>query len=172
MELTLIKVPGKRKKKRSKDDTVARKAVVCSLLIYIQSGLIQIQNRRAGGRLKPPKAVSTVIDSPSSTAKEPKKRSLKHLKSRRKMSLLEKLPTELLETIFLHSLNFELPRSSPVLGGKLSSNLIYTRILMAVFGPTWNEWHGVQRNRRTQADSSGADPKIQARLLLLSVFIY
>jgi hypothetical protein len=71
-----------------------------------------------------------------------KARSLKHLKSRRKMSLLEKLPTELLETIFLYCLNLALPNSSPIIGAKLSSDATYTKTILVAFDPTWEVYLG------------------------------
>lgn len=58
------------------------------------------------------------------------------------MSNLEKLPTELLVEIFLYCMNIDLPRSSPVIGGKLTSELIYIRTVIEAFGPTWNEEYG------------------------------
>ena len=54
------------------------------------------------------------------------------------MSSLERLPVELLEKIFLFCMNLDLPRSSPVVGGKLSSEIIYSQTLINAFGPTWN----------------------------------
>lgn len=63
------------------------------------------------------------------------------------MSDLEKLPTELLVAIFLHSMNMDLPRSSPVIGGKLSSEVVYTRTVIAAFGPTWENTYGRHRQR-------------------------
>jgi len=63
------------------------------------------------------------------------------------MSNLEKLPTELLVDIFLYSMNIDLPRSSPVIGGKLTSKLVYTRTVIAAFGPTWDAGYGNYRSR-------------------------
>ncbi|KAG9236068.1 hypothetical protein BJ875DRAFT_457351 [Amylocarpus encephaloides] len=70
-----------------------------------------------------------------------KKRSLKNLKSRRKMSRLEKLPTEVLELVYLYAMNIDLPRSSPIIGGKLSSESVYHQTILAAFGPTWDRLH-------------------------------
>jgi hypothetical protein len=50
------------------------------------------------------------------------------------MSALEKLPTELLETVFLYCLNLDLPRASPVIGGKLGSEVVYLRTVVSAFG--------------------------------------
>jgi hypothetical protein len=72
--------------------------------------------------------------------KDSKKRSLKNLKSKRKMSQLEKLPVELLQKVYLFALNINLPRASPILGAKLTSDLIYHKTILAAFRPTWDYW--------------------------------
>ena len=64
------------------------------------------------------------------------------------MSNLEKLPTELLVDIFLYSMNVHLPRSSPVIGGKLTNELVYIRTVIAAFGPTWDAGYGQHILRR------------------------
>jgi hypothetical protein len=56
------------------------------------------------------------------------------------MSQLERLPVELLEKVYLFALNINLPMASPIIGGKLSSDLIYHKSVMAAFGPTWAHW--------------------------------
>lgn len=48
-------------------------------------------------------------------------------------SPLERLPTEVLEMIFMHSLNLSLPRASPVLGGRLASDHMKTELFLLVF---------------------------------------
>ncbi|KAK0112869.1 magnesium ion transporter, variant 2 [Cadophora gregata] len=53
------------------------------------------------------------------------------------MSLLEKLPTELLERVFQFCLNLDLPKASPVIAGKLSSNTVFNWTVMRVFGASW-----------------------------------
>jgi hypothetical protein len=74
-----------------------------------------------------------------SLVKKAKTRALKNIKSKRRMSDLERLPVELLEKIFLFCMNLDLPRSSPIIGGKLSSETIYSHTLIDAFEPTWNE---------------------------------
>ncbi|EPE26673.1 hypothetical protein GLAREA_02586 [Glarea lozoyensis ATCC 20868] len=120
MQLTPIRVPGKRKARSEKDEKASRKAA----------------------KISPASASVKSENSQSSEfrAKGSKKRSLKSLKSRRKMSLLERLPTELLETVYLYALNINLPRASPIISGKLSSELIYHKTVIAAFGPTWEYW--------------------------------
>ena len=43
---------------------------------------------------------------------------------------LEKLPIELLETIFLHNLNISLPQASPILGEKLASKHVKSQLVL------------------------------------------
>lgn len=123
-----------------------------------------VQNRPKGRPLKR-NSSKNAVEKPSTATPikgaKSKSRSLKHLKSKRSMSALEKLPVELLENIFLHCMNLDLPRASPVIGGNLSSKLIYSRTLMAAFSPTWQTWHSVSRDRRHQKDISGADVDLQ-----------
>ncbi|KAG6102802.1 hypothetical protein E4U31_003262 [Claviceps sp. LM219 group G6] len=53
---------------------------------------------------------------------------------------LQGLPVELLEIIFLYSMNVALPRSSPLLGAKLSGKATLYRVFMAVFHDIFWEW--------------------------------
>lgn len=48
-------------------------------------------------------------------------------------SPLERLPTEILEMIFLYSLNLSLPRASPALGKRLASNHMKTNLFLLIF---------------------------------------
>lgn len=73
------------------------------------------------------------------------------------MSSFEKLPTEVLENIFLFSMNLGLPRSSPVLAGRLSSNYIYIQTIMRVFSKSWRanfyDALSLEKEADTEADS-------------------
>ena len=68
---------------------------------------------------------------------QPEHKSLENLKSQRQRSTLENLPTEVLQNIFLHSMNYNLPRASPVLAGRLSSDYIYMQTITNVLGQHW-----------------------------------
>lgn len=57
------------------------------------------------------------------------------------MSQLEKLPTELLEAIFFYCLNLNLPVCSPVIGGKLSGESVYSKTVITAFDKTWDGWY-------------------------------
>jgi hypothetical protein len=85
-------------------------------------------------------------DSSTKTRKRPKVRSLKNMKSKRDMSSLERLPTELLQEIFLYWVNLDFPRSSPVIGGKLSSELVYTQTILAAFEDTWETYYRTEKS--------------------------
>ena len=51
----------------------------------------------------------------------------------RQLSALERRPVELLEKIFLYSLNVNLPRASPSLGGSLSREQVYRILILLPF---------------------------------------
>jgi hypothetical protein len=109
------------------------------------------------------KKVSGTSDSRSTAPKKLKTRSLKNIKSRRNMSHLESLPIELLEKVFFYSLNPDLARASPVISGKLSSETVYIRTVLAAFGPTWEEYHRYKRSVIDPVPSIG-DSKLQVRI--------
>ena len=85
-------------------------------------------------------------------AKSRQGRSLKTIKPRRKMSSLEKLPTELLLQIFFYSMNLDLPRASPIIAGKLSDEHTFIRTIMMVFDLSWayryESMHGFRKGER------------------------
>lgn len=85
------------------------------------------------------------------------------------MSDLEKVPVEILETIFLFCLNLNLPNASPVISGKLSSSIVYNKTIIAAFGPTWEMWHGRERNRLQKRDGTGPDDPGQDPILQSSI---
>lgn len=68
---------------------------------------------------------------------QPVHKSLEKLKAERQRSTLENLPTEVLQNIFLQSMNYNLPRASPVLAGCLSSNFIHIQTITNVLGQHW-----------------------------------
>ncbi|PHH68343.1 hypothetical protein CDD80_7585 [Ophiocordyceps camponoti-rufipedis] len=58
-------------------------------------------------------------------------------------SPLESLPAELLESILLYSGNLSLPRSSPLIGAKLSQRATFLRLFIWAFHDTWDQWFGI-----------------------------
>jgi hypothetical protein len=83
--------------------------------------------------------------------------SLKSLTAKRIITAFERLPTELLEKIFFYSLNFNLPRSSPIIGVKLSNQHIYLTTAMAVFDPTWRHTYELS----IRSEDMALDPQSQ-----------
>lgn len=63
-------------------------------------------------------------------AKPPKRH---HRHAQKQLSQLERLPVELIEKIFLYSLNVNLPRSSPSLAATVSSERIYRALILLAF---------------------------------------
>lgn len=82
------------------------------------------QHKRAASTV-PPTSV------PQNIARPERDGSAKEISSA--ASPLERLPTEILEMIFLYSLNLSLPRASPVLGKRLASNHMKTILFLLVF---------------------------------------
>ena len=171
MKLTPVKVPGKngrdqsksavavRKSQVSESDESSRTANIKYVLAYFELCnkqtldlfplLTFTQNRSRGRPLKlsssqqKPTSISTHY---TSTPKAAKKRSLKNIKSKQFMSPLEKLPTELLANIFYYTMNFNLPRSSPIIAAKLSGEAIWKKTVIQAFGQTWDDWYGFSEN--------------------------
>ncbi|RAK77497.1 uncharacterized protein BO72DRAFT_106584 [Aspergillus fijiensis CBS 313.89] len=54
-------------------------------------------------------------------------------RKKKKPSLLESIPNELIEKIFLHSLNVNLARSSPILAAAVSTERIYRALILLAF---------------------------------------
>ncbi|KAF4630934.1 hypothetical protein G7Y89_g7204 [Cudoniella acicularis] len=145
MELTPIKIPGK----RSRDTTNAGKEARRAL-------------KRAPGR---PFKTDTKKDSFTNQAANTHKKSLRQKKPKRtatlsiKASPLEKLPTELLREIYFQSMNLNLPRSSLIIGTVLSSETVYNWTILFAFGLTWEKWHS--KTRRIGDDSPNDQSELQ-----------
>lgn len=60
---------------------------------------------------------------------------------------LQNLPVELLESILLYSTNLALPRSSPLLGAKLSGKATLLRLFIVVFHDTWDQCFGIPKGK-------------------------
>jgi hypothetical protein len=173
MDLTPIRISGKNRRDNSKKAIAKRKALVSNTERSTKSADPGQQRRTPGRPLKAPTSNAVSQSSASSTpsTRKAKKRTLENIKSKRKMSLLERLPTEILETVFLYCLNLELPRASPVIAGKLSSEIVYLHTILSAFGPTWEKWHGREKIPQTNGNNDQdsvdmafeGDPKFQVR---------
>ncbi|KAF2745893.1 hypothetical protein M011DRAFT_469161 [Sporormia fimetaria CBS 119925] len=79
---------------------------------------------------------------------------------------LQGLPQELLEMIFLHSMNMSLPRASPDIGRKLSSRSICMEFCLRTFFDT------VDHKSSGLEPSVTADPELQSQLLACRFFTW
>lgn len=70
--------------------------------------------------------------------------------------MLESLPAELLESILLYSENLSLPRSSQIIGAKLSGKATLLRLFMMAFHDTWEQWFGIPKTQ-----FQGPTPKVK-----------
>ncbi|KFY69845.1 hypothetical protein V499_09693 [Pseudogymnoascus sp. VKM F-103] len=153
--LTLIKVPGKRKRKQHTDNADG------------ENKLSRPKGRPRKETIKKIKTSASALDSGTASRQSPQD----NFTTNRSMTSLERLPTELLEKIFLVSLNFNLPRSSPIIGIKLSNQYIYTTTTVAIFEPTWRYNYGLlYEGGGTASDSVDGgdipgDPELQSSLL-------
>ncbi|KAG6117035.1 hypothetical protein E4U13_001405 [Claviceps humidiphila] len=95
------------------------------------------------GRRIHKRSLSVTPNSPSKRKKTKRKKtkrtpaSMSARCSSRSRPSLQDLPVELLEIIFLYSMNLALPRSSPLLGAKLSGKATLSRVFMAAFHGIW-----------------------------------
>lgn len=129
--------------------------------------------RPRGRPMKFPSNISALEPQDAKIERPQKKpRSLRHLKSRRKMSLLEKLPSELLQEVFLFAKNLNLPRASPILAGKLSAKYTYMRTIVEAFHEAWAPQYEWIKYDAQLVDGHGSppplaegDPKLQAAVL-------
>ncbi|KAG5948930.1 hypothetical protein E4U53_006102 [Claviceps sorghi] len=71
--------------------------------------------------------------------------SVRASRSSRRRPSLQSLPVELLESILLYSANLSLPRSSPLLGAKLSGKATLLRLFILVFCDTWDQCFGIPK---------------------------
>ncbi|KAF2741199.1 hypothetical protein EJ04DRAFT_117122 [Polyplosphaeria fusca] len=82
------------------------------------------------------------------------------------MPTLQGLPQELLEMVFLYSMNINLPRASPDLGRKLSSTAICIEFVMRSF------FHTVDHKANITSRTDTSDPKLQSELLACKFFTW
>ncbi|RSL43200.1 hypothetical protein CEP53_011818 [Fusarium sp. AF-6] len=80
---------------------------------------------------------------------------------------LQSLPTEVLEIIFLYSGSLSLPRSSSIIGAKLSGRATLLRHFMWTFHDTWIDWFGIPVDCNTPRENVGGDPRLQSEVFEL-----
>ncbi|QPC69913.1 hypothetical protein HYE68_000665 [Fusarium pseudograminearum] len=99
------------------------------------------------------------------------KRSLSNVLASRATRLkpvLQTLPAEIIESIFLYSANVDLPRASPVIGAKLSGRVTLIRFLMWAFYDTWDQCFGnLSTDPAKDKSDVGGDRQLQSTILNL-----
>ncbi|KAF1851876.1 uncharacterized protein K460DRAFT_362643 [Cucurbitaria berberidis CBS 394.84] len=109
--------------------------------------------------------VSSQSSSQASLDDRPRKRKVKKT-TPPAMPSLQGLPQELLEMIFLYSMNIALPRCSPSIGRKLSSRHVTMKFTMRSFFDT------VDHRTNTRDRKVTSDPQLQSSVLSCHFFTY
>jgi large subunit ribosomal protein L14e len=148
MELTPIKIRGKRREHEHPAVLAAAKA-------------------KSSSRLRTKTRKSSSIESKEQQNPPTKKRKKKKKKpTTPAMPTLQGLPQELLEIIFLDSMNISLPRCSPSLGRKLSSRTVAMEFTMNSF------FHTVDHRTIYRDRKNTSDPHVQSDILACRFFTY
>jgi large subunit ribosomal protein L14e len=114
-----------------------------------------------------PNSSSTSLAEASQARRHRPKRSKRlHKRTVAAMPTLLGLPQELLEIIFLHSMNISLPHASPLLGRKLSSRSVTLEYTMRAF------FHTVDHRTNYRDRKKTGDPSLQSRLLACQFFTW
>lgn len=127
--------------------------------------------RIRGKKRKPTAAATTPKLALSSQAKRLRtSKSTKNTKTKKivevAMPTLQGMPQELLEMIFLYSMNMSLPRASHSLGRKLSSSAVIMEFVMRSF------YHTVDHKTNHRDREKTGDPEIQSQLLTCRFFTW
>lgn len=107
-------------------------------------------SKRINGTLSPRDrpAKSQRTRSPSRHGRDQQQQQQQQQPREHRLSLLETLPVEIIEQIFLHSLNMNFPRASPALAAAVSSERIYRVLILLAF---WDDDLEVVQTRPTPA---------------------
>jgi hypothetical protein len=128
---------------------------------------IRIRGRK---RKHPAAILATKLQTSSQSSQLPEPKIQRKSKKRKEiapaMPTLQGLPQELLEIIFLYSMNIALPRSSSTLGRKLSSHAITMEFTMRCF------FHTVDHRTNHRDRLKKSDPTVQSELLACRFFTW
>ncbi|KZM18825.1 uncharacterized protein EKO05_0006613 [Ascochyta rabiei] len=135
---------------------------------------VKIRGRKRKAPLLPIAATITSSANAAPTTGAFNQAKYQHAKKSRKtrkhtvaaMPTLLGLPVELLELVFLHSMNISLPRASPLLGRKLSSRAVTLEFTMRSFFHTVDHRTNYRDRRKT------SNPAIQSELLCCRFFTW
>jgi hypothetical protein len=128
---------------------------------------VRIRGRK---RKHPASILASKLQTSSQFSQLPEPKTQRKFKKRKAtapaMPTLQGLPQELLEIIFLYSMNMALPRSSSTLGRKLSSYAIIMEFTMRSF------FHTVDHKTNHRDRLKTSDPKVQSELLACRFFTW
>ena len=102
----------------------------------------------------------------ASQLQNPRKTKIRKKTATLAMPTLQGLPQELLEIVFLYSMNISLPRCSPSIGRKLSSRAVTMDFTMRSFFDTVDHKTNYRDRKRT------SDPHMQSEILACRFFTY
>lgn len=113
-------------------------------------------------------AANNISSTPASRANHHRAKKIKKLRKQTvaAMPTLLGLPQELLEIIFLDSMNISLPRASPLLGRKLSSRAVTLEYTMRAF------FHTVDHTTNYRDRKKNSDRVLQSQLLSCRFFTW
>ncbi|KAF5023506.1 hypothetical protein F66182_4457 [Fusarium sp. NRRL 66182] len=136
---------------------------------------VRIRGKRKRPSTSKPSAFGIPTSTPDSSQLLPAKkmrRSLSNVlasRAARWRPVLQALPAEILESIFLYSANTALPRSAPVIGAKLSGRATLLRFIMWAFHDTWDQCFGIPQKEDILGKNNrvGGDRHLQSAILNL-----
>ncbi|KAL5606392.1 hypothetical protein BROUX41_002809 [Berkeleyomyces rouxiae] len=155
MALTPMKVRGsyRKKAKLSASDSASLNDHAASKSASSSSKSEELVKRAIEANARPASAKKAeTAESPEFTPPLPSRPLLSSKQSR----LLETLPVEILEMIFLYADSVDFPRASPVLGRALSSQSLLIKFTMNRFMLTWDLYRG----RTAPEDLQAADAEL------------
>jgi len=133
---------------------------------------IKIRGKKRKYTIAHTKALATALATSQPTGlstdrtKRPKKPSFRKPTAVPAMPTIQGLPQELLEIIFLYSMNIALPRCAPTLGRKLSSRAVIMDFTMQSLFYTVDHKTNYQYRKRT------SDPLLQSEVISCRFFTY
>lgn len=137
MELTPIRIPGKRRRKGAPP------------IVFDVAGASR-RHRHHGKDHSTTRSRS----SQTNTSKDKRQKKRQRVAKKPRASYLEReLPLEIVERIFWMSENVNFARSGPRVGQLLSSPSTRRETFLRAFGPTWEVWFGVVRTSRDRVAS-------------------
>ncbi|KAF2017375.1 hypothetical protein BU24DRAFT_440370 [Aaosphaeria arxii CBS 175.79] len=128
--------------------------------------LTPLRSRGKKGNRRIVKSSASQVSAPQNPSKSKLSRAKPRKATIAAMPTLQGLPQELLEMIFLYSMNISLPRASPDLGRRLSSKAVCLEYCMRTFFATVDH----RNNHRTRKKTS--DPVVQSDVLTCQFYTW